>query len=664
MLALASQPSRITVAVQGGQTRAIAATGDYSVTINANTARLIISPGVLMPSNLQVTSGGNGSDIAFSWTAGAGATSYIIEVHDSTGLRRTWETSSVTAVYTVVMALADGGLRRSYTVRIASLNTSVGRSDFAELLVEDAAPAEPSLSITPQSGGFIINATNTLEGDYAGMIVWGSETAGVPLDNDHVVYIGYSQSATIDWTVSNTAYFRVARYDSFGTTDLNVSSEISATKQAVAGMVQTDDLPGTTYLGDDVVFYTVGQEFYQWNASALPNPTYERTAPTIANGQMYAIDLKAISLSAGELKLGRMQLDAFGYIRGGQSDYDTGNGFWLGYDTDDSKYKLSLSNEQSDKFNFDQFGSRFYGTVDVFETPQTNMVLNGDFAANTNDWYWFVDADIFNPTWSSTQGSSALGSASPGGSGPIASRYMTLIPGETYRISFAFRWGTAGGMDCEVYSSSAIPGNGLFYTPTDDPVWLSPGITYTQVATGLRVGPDAWGEPVEYEFTVPSGEPYCCLVIRVDNGFIDDVVVEKASGRLRADVVETENLYLVEGSTRTRIRNFAPDISTLFDTFINHLDPVFTLDLSKYPSGALLFVEVDLTTSGVGASHFYVTGETQYYPGGNRSRTLVNGAVVRIWWHVVVSSSSMDVRINKTGGAHFVDGTAKITRVR
>lgn len=389
--ALLAQPSRITVAVQGGQTVVQATKGDYQFTIDSGTARLIISPGLSAPTNLRVTSGAPGSDIAFEWDAGVGAVSYIVQIHDNLGQRREFTTTALSAVYLATQAVSDGGHKRTYTVKIASFNSSVGRSDYAEMVIENSAPATPITNITPQSGGFVFNIENALEADYAGMIVWAHTAAGVPMDDDHKVYDGYSQTAVIAWAASSTAYFRVARYDSFGKTDLNVSSELSATKTAVAGLVQTDTLPGTTYLGDDVVFYTVGEEFYQWNQDALPDPTYERAAPNILNGQLYAIDLKAISASVGELKLGQMLLDTFGHIRGGQTAYDTGAGFWLGYDG--GTYKLSFGDSSGNKLTYASGNLTFSGalsaasgTLGTLTIGTGGYVQSSNYSAGTAGW--------------------------------------------------------------------------------------------------------------------------------------------------------------------------------------------------------------------------------------------------------------------------------------
>ena len=376
MLAITAQPSRITVAVQGGQTRAIAATGEYSFVINSNTSRLIISPGVLMPSNLQVTSGSNGSDIGFSWSAGAGAISYIIEVHDNIGLRRTWTTISLSAVYTATMAVSDGGHKRSYTIKIAAFNSSVGRSDFAELLVENAAPATPAgVRVVEQFSNFIVSCQNTLEGDYAGMIVWAHTSAGVPLDDAHKVYDGYPQSAVIIWPAETPdAYFVVARYDSFGKVDLNTSSEFAGTLLPAGGIVRVDTLPGTTYLDEDVVYYSGDQSLYWWDESLDPD-AYVRALPLVVANQIYSIDLKTISATIGELNLGRMNVDAYGYIRGGQSGYATGSsGFYLGYSG--GAYRFSLGTG----FTYDGTALTIGGTASIAGTSASTVVSNASTA--------------------------------------------------------------------------------------------------------------------------------------------------------------------------------------------------------------------------------------------------------------------------------------------
>jgi hypothetical protein len=56
----------------------------------------------------------------------------------------------------------------------------------------------------------------------------------------------------------------------------------------------------------------------------------------------YLSNLKVGSLAAITVNTGTLTVDASGYVRGGQTGYNTGTGFWLGYDG--SAYKFSIGN--------------------------------------------------------------------------------------------------------------------------------------------------------------------------------------------------------------------------------------------------------------------------------------------------------------------------------
>ena len=65
-------------------------------------------------------------------------------------------------------------------------------------------------------------------------------------------------------------------------------------------------------------------------------------ASTITAANMNVTNLSAISANLGTITAGTITVDASGYIRGGQTDYATGTGFFLGYSTDN--YKFSVGN--------------------------------------------------------------------------------------------------------------------------------------------------------------------------------------------------------------------------------------------------------------------------------------------------------------------------------
>jgi hypothetical protein len=66
---------------------------------------------------------------------------------------------------------------------------------------------------------------------------------------------------------------------------------------------------------------------------------------------MNVTSLSSMTANMGAITAGTITLDASGYIRGGQTAYRTGNGFWEGYDT--STYKFSIKGSSGDEMYFD-----------------------------------------------------------------------------------------------------------------------------------------------------------------------------------------------------------------------------------------------------------------------------------------------------------------------
>jgi len=75
------------------------------------------------------------------------------------------------------------------------------------------------------------------------------------------------------------------------------------------------------------------------------------TDNTITALKINVSDLSAISADLGTITAGTITLDSSGYIKGGQTAYDTGIGFFLGYSTD--AYKFSIGNASGQKLLWD-----------------------------------------------------------------------------------------------------------------------------------------------------------------------------------------------------------------------------------------------------------------------------------------------------------------------
>lgn len=84
------------------------------------------------------------------------------------------------------------------------------------------------------------------------------------------------------------------------------------------------------------------------------------TANSVTATQLNVSQLSAITANLGTITAGSITLDTSGFIRGGQTAYDSGNGFYLGYA---SGYKFSLGNSSGNKLTWDGLSLSLTGSV-------------------------------------------------------------------------------------------------------------------------------------------------------------------------------------------------------------------------------------------------------------------------------------------------------------
>lgn len=133
-----------------------------------------------------------------------------------------------------------------------------------------------------------------------------------------------------------------------------------------------------TVVGSALVAGTIGST--QIGANAITTDKLNASAVTadkINAGAVTALkinvtDLAAISADLGSITAGDMTLDSSGFIKGGQTAYDTGSGFWLGYDS--SAYKFSIGDGADQSMTWD-------GTT---LTVKGDLVV-GDYIASDNN---------------------------------------------------------------------------------------------------------------------------------------------------------------------------------------------------------------------------------------------------------------------------------------
>ena len=74
-------------------------------------------------------------------------------------------------------------------------------------------------------------------------------------------------------------------------------------------------------------------------------------ANSVTANEINVSQLSAISADLGAITAGTITLPDSGWIKGGQTGYDTGTGFFLGYDTD--AYKFSIGDSDENKLTWD-----------------------------------------------------------------------------------------------------------------------------------------------------------------------------------------------------------------------------------------------------------------------------------------------------------------------
>lgn len=99
-------------------------------------------------------------------------------------------------------------------------------------------------------------------------------------------------------------------------------------------------------------------------------------ASTITADKLNVGTLSAITANMGTLTAGNITLDSSGFIRGGATGYNTGTGFWMGYDT--AAYKFFIGAAAGNKLLWDGSSLTITGAI----TASTGMIGGFDIGAD------------------------------------------------------------------------------------------------------------------------------------------------------------------------------------------------------------------------------------------------------------------------------------------
>ena len=98
-------------------------------------------------------------------------------------------------------------------------------------------------------------------------------------------------------------------------------------------------------------------------------------------------DASQVRMQDIDTDLFKVTLNKLGYIRGGQTDYETGTGFFLGYSTDDYKFSIGSA---TDYLKWDGTNLNLSGTIvaSALHIPDEDTTANSFHIESDGDTFW------------------------------------------------------------------------------------------------------------------------------------------------------------------------------------------------------------------------------------------------------------------------------------
>lgn len=162
------------------------------------------------------------------------AIDYLIRIEkpDATVLRQEYVKENA-YTYTFEKNFEDthGAPVRDFTFKVWARNPYAISSLPAQLGVTNPAPAVPgAIFAVAGADNITVSCSPASDTDFAGLVIYRSTSGGFVPGPGNLVYQGPNSSIAFTGLAPNNQYFfRLAAFDTFGTDQLNVSSEFSAT---------------------------------------------------------------------------------------------------------------------------------------------------------------------------------------------------------------------------------------------------------------------------------------------------------------------------------------------------------------------------------------------------------------------------------------------------
>jgi predicted phage tail protein len=172
-----------------------------------------------------------------------------------------------------VNSQVTGGPHRAFRFEVLMRDRWGNYSLPASIDVQNPAPAAVTgLEVIGGYGSIFVKFNEPTDLDWAGTLVYMSETSGVAAGSATVAYDGPNRFVVLQVPPNVDRYIQVAAYDSFGKTDLNLSAEV---KVRSVGVEPLDFLPPAVPTGlslkDSVKTAEDGTKFYELEATWTAN---------------------------------------------------------------------------------------------------------------------------------------------------------------------------------------------------------------------------------------------------------------------------------------------------------------------------------------------------------------------------------------------------------
>ena len=178
-----------------------------------------------------------------------------VTIHNGVTLLRTQRVLGETFDYTFEMNLADSlaagfsTASRAVTVAVSVTDVYDRTSTTSTVTFTNSAPAAPTVSITQSGQTAYITWPAPTDLDHAGTLVWLEEAGGFNPLTTTPFYDGTGSVVSYFGLADTTYYVRVAHYDAFGKTGLNITTEANFVNGNLAGLIEADlsEIEGVLY---------------------------------------------------------------------------------------------------------------------------------------------------------------------------------------------------------------------------------------------------------------------------------------------------------------------------------------------------------------------------------------------------------------------------------